>query len=139
MVDLADRVLCRARAICAYLLSVHLPHVFAHFLAIFFFEHLPSSFLSLHQPSDFVLEHSEPPASRWHLSHVVSHFLSVDARVEHLPRFFCFLHHASARVFGAFVHVGCPGVATRRVADPRGGMGAEDCEAVLEWLARLPP
>ena len=37
------------------------------------------------------------------------------------------------------VERGCPGVATRRVADPRGGMGAEDCEAVLEWLARLPP
>ena len=112
-----------------YLLSVHLPHVFAHFLAIFFFEHLPSSFLSLHQPSDFVLEHSEPPASRWHLSHVVSHFLSVDARVEHLPRFFCFLHHASARVFGAFVHVGCAGVATspeRSTASTTGGGGDGD-------------
>ena len=112
-----------------YLLSVHLPHVFAHLLATFFFEHLPSSFLSLHQPSAFVLEHSEPPASRWHLSHVVSHFLSVDARVEHLPRFFCFLHHASARVFGAFVHVGCTGVATssdRPTASTTGGGGDGD-------------
>ena len=109
-----------------YLLSVHLPHVFAHFLAIFFFEHLPSSFLSLHQPSAFVLEHSEPPASRWHLSHVVSHFLSVDARVEHLPRFFCFLHHASARVFGAFVHVGCAGVASARASSSRALRKCED-------------
>ena len=112
-----------------YLLSVHLPHVFAHFLAIFFFEHLPFSFLSLHQPSDFVLLQCEPPASRWHLSHVVSHFLSVAGRVEHLPRFFCFLHHASARVFGAFVHVGCAGVATspdRSTASTTGGGGEGD-------------
>ena len=43
-----------------------------------------------------------------------------------LPRFFCFLHHASARVFGAFVHVGCAGVASARASSSRALRKCED-------------
>ena len=60
-----------------YLLSVHLPHVFAHFLAIFFFEHLPSPSCRC-TPSDFKLLQSAA-GLEVALVAVVSHFLSVAA------------------------------------------------------------